>query len=95
MTFRIGDPRGDNKVRSWDGKNGKRTRFLTKLLMKIQNNISEESAIEQARNALRAIWESLKQYDASSPRTSDHLLIPINDGLRLNSNWWRLTLIEK
>lgn len=94
MTFRIGDPRGDNKVRSWDGKNGKRTRFLTKLLMKIQNNISEESAIEQARNALRAIWESLKQYDASSPRTSDHLLIPINDGLRLNSNWWRLTLIE-
>ena len=94
MTFRIGDPRGDSKVRSWDGENTRRTRFLSRLLKKIQNNISEQDATENARYTLRAIWESFKQYDSSAPRTSDRLLIPINDGLRLNPNWWRLKLIE-
>lgn len=92
--FRIGDPQKDNKIRSWDSKYSKRARFLAKVLRNINSEISEEEAINNSIYALRAIWESLKQYDEKAPKTHDRLLIPLKDGRQLNPAWWRLKLIK-
>ncbi|MDI6848758.1 MAG: DEAD/DEAH box helicase [Candidatus Saccharicenans sp.] len=93
MRFRIGDPRGRQGVRSWDGKQGKRARFLAKLLMRIKNGLSEEEAVNEAVNVLRAIWEAVRQCDENAPSSSDHLLLSIDDARRLNPDWWRLNLV--
>jgi hypothetical protein len=93
MRFRIGDPKGKKDIRSWDGKTGKRARFLAKLLARMRNGLSEQEALEQAVSALRAIWETLRQSDESAPSSHDRLLILVDDARRLNPDWWRLHLI--
>jgi len=91
MRVRIGPPRRPKRrnywpVRSWDGKTGKRARFLAKLL--IRKGLSEEEALRQAVKALRAIWESLRRCEESVP-SQYRLLIPVDDARRLNPSWWR------
>jgi len=93
MQFRIGDPKGKKNVRSWDGKTGKRARFLAKLLMRIIDGLSEQNALDQAVNALRVVWDTLRQSDEDAPSSHDRLLIPVDDARRLNPDWWRLRLI--
>jgi len=92
MRFRIGDPKGKKGVRSWDGKIGKRARFLAKLLMRMRDGLSEQEALEQAVTALRDIWDTVRQCDENAP-SSDRLLISVDDARRLNPDWWRLRLI--
>ena len=96
MRFRIGPPARPKRmkywpVRSWDGKNGKRARFLAKLLTRA--GTSEQEALEQAVNILRFIWDSIRLSDEEAPSSRDRLLIPVNDARRLNPGWWRLHLI--
>ncbi|GFP27669.1 hypothetical protein HKBW3S43_00319 [Candidatus Hakubella thermalkaliphila] len=93
MRVRIGQPKGHRGVRSWDGKTGKRARFLVKLLMRMRNGLSEQEAVDQAVVALRAVWETLRQSDENAPSSHDRLLIPVDDARRLNPDWWRLRLI--
>jgi superfamily II DNA/RNA helicase len=93
MRFRVGDPKGKG-VRSWDGKQGKRARFLAKLLMRITNDLSEQEAVNNAVDALRAIWESVRQLDENAPSSHDRLLLSVDDARRLNPDWWRLHLIS-
>jgi hypothetical protein len=93
MRFRIGDPKGKKGVRSWDGKTGKRARFLANFLMRMRDGLSEQEVLDQAVNALRAIWETLSQSDENAPSSHDRLLIPVDDARRLNPDWWRLRLI--
>lgn len=93
MCFRIGDPKGKKGVRSWDGKQGKRARFLAKLLMRIKNGLSEEEAVNKAVNVPRAIWEAVRQCDENAPSSSDRLLLSVDDARRLNPDWWRLHLV--
>lgn len=88
MRFRIGDPKNQKGIRSWDGKTGKRAQFLAKLLMK--RGFSEEAAISQAITALRSMWESLGKCDQNAPTSDDRLLLPVDDARRLNPEWWRL-----
>jgi len=92
MQYRIGDPRGEKDVRSWDGKQGKRARFLAKLLMRIRNGLSEQEAINNAVAALRGIWEAIRQSDEQTPSSGDCLLLSVDDARRLNPDWWRLHL---
>lgn len=92
MRFRIGGPRGRRGVRSWDGKRGRRARFLTKLLMRLQNGLSEEEALQKAVEALRSIWEAVRQFDETAS-ANDRLLLSVDDARRLNPDWWRLRLI--
>lgn len=94
MTFRIGEPRGDKRIRSWDGKRNKRTRFLAKLLRKYNNNFNENEAIDEAIKALRNIWDCFKKYEEDAPSTNDRLLLQVNDGFRLNPKWYRVSLIS-
>ncbi|MFH1932542.1 MAG: DEAD/DEAH box helicase [Pseudomonadota bacterium] len=96
MRFRIGPPARPKHrkywpVRSWDGKKGKRARFLAKLLMR--TGFSEQEALEHAVNILRSIWNSIRQSDEEAPSSQDRLLIPVDDARRLNPGWWRLHLI--
>ncbi len=89
MRFRIGAPGGQQGVRSWDGAAGKRIRFLSRLLMRIDAGLTEQEAIPIAVDAVRAVWESLRLCDECAPTTNERLLIPIDDGRRLNPDWWR------
>jgi hypothetical protein len=101
MRFRIGRPARPKgykywPVRSWDGvdqwnhiRHTKRTALLAKLLEK---SLSDEEVLEQAVEALRAIWEAIQRCEEQVPR-DDRLLVPIDDARRLNPDWWRLRLI--
>jgi ATP-dependent helicase YprA (DUF1998 family) len=96
MRVRIGPPRRPKgtknwPVQSWDGKTGKRARFLAKLLMR--NGLPEQEALEQAVNTLRVVWETIRQCDEIAPLSYDRLLISEDDARRLNPDWWRLRLI--
>ncbi|BCW94145.1 MAG: DEAD/DEAH box helicase [Thermoanaerobaculum sp.] len=93
ICFRIGAPKRAKGVRSWDGKQGKRARFLAKMLMRIRNGLSEEGAVNEAVNVLRAIWESVRQCDENAPSCYDRLLLSVDDARRLNPDWWRLHLL--
>lgn len=93
MRFRIGPPKRQKGVRSWDGKTGKRVQFLTKLLTR--NGLSEEKAVEEAIKTLRVIWETIRQCDENAPSSHSRLLIPVEDARRLNPEWWRLFFISE
>jgi hypothetical protein len=98
MRVRIGPPRRPKgaknwPVQSWDGKTGKRARFLAKLLMRMRNDLSEQEAVEQAVPVLRAVWETLRQSDENAPSSHDCMLICVDNERRLNPEWWRLRLI--
>ena len=95
MRVRIGQPKGHKAVRSWDGKAGKRALFLSKLLLKMQEGLSEQEAVQHAVAALRAVWETLRQSDENAPSSNDHLLSRVDDTRRLNPDWWRLCLITE
>lgn len=85
MCVRIGRPRKQKNVRSWDGM-GKRAKFLVKLLMK--RGLQEQEAIEKALETLRIIWEALRLGNESIP-SQHRFLLPVDDARRLNPDWWR------
>lgn len=96
MRIRIGPPRRPKgaknwPVQSWDGKAGKRARFLAKLLMR--TGLSEQEAFDHAVIALGFVWETIRQCDENAPSSHDRLLIPVDDARRLNPDWCRLSLI--
>lgn len=93
MRFRIGNPKRQGGMRSWDGQQGKRARFLAKLLRRLANDLSEAEALRNAVDALRAIWETIRRIDENAPSSADRLLLPVDDARRLNPDWWRLRLI--
>jgi hypothetical protein len=89
--LRIGDPKLEKNVRSWDGRTGRRVRFLAKLLMR--SGLSEQEALDLAVKALREIWGALKQSDEGARSPNDRLLRGANDTRVLNPDWWRVHLI--
>lgn len=91
LLYKIGPPGRRPGVRSWDGKTGKRARFLTKLLT--QRGISGEQAIEVATHTLRVIWEAVRASDTKVSSQEDRLLLTANDGCRINPNWYRVVMI--
>lgn len=93
MRFRIGDPKGKKDVRSWEGERGKRAGFLAKLLERISSGLSEQEAVKDAVEALKSIWDAVKQFDERAFSSKDRLLLP-DDGRRLNPDWWRVRLIN-
>ncbi len=76
--------------RKWSGKTGRRVGLLAKLYQSIYPSASIQEATEAASQALRALWDMLRQYDAKAPTANDQLLLRVNDARRLNPDWWRL-----
>jgi len=93
MRCKIGPPKKQRDVRSWDGKTGKRARFIEKVLRK--KGISENEAISLAVETLRSIWEAIRTSDQNAPSQRDRLLIPVNDARRLNPDWWRVRVLSE
>lgn len=89
LSIRIGDPQGKISVRAWDGKHGRRARYLATLLA--SRGAPEEEALDRSQATLRALWEALTQDYAPSER--DNFLPRQNDTRRLNPDWWRVRLV--
>jgi hypothetical protein len=60
--------------------------------MRLQSNLSEQQAITEAVEALRAIWDVITRCDESAP-SRDRLLLSMDDARILNPDWWRLHLV--
>jgi ATP-dependent helicase YprA (DUF1998 family) len=93
MRVGIGLPKQRQGVRSWDGKTGKRTHFLTRLLLRMHPEFPADQATQEAIRALRDVWEHARHCDENAPSSRDRLLISVEDARRLNPEWWRLQLI--
>lgn len=87
MRVRIGHPKTQRGVRSWDGKTGKRAQFLSKILIK--KGVPKQEAMEKALESLRAIWEAFKLSDESF-LSQYRFLLSVEDARRLNPYWWRV-----
>ena len=92
MRVRIGQPRGARRIRSWDGKRGKRAQFLAKLLTRI--GLSEKKAVDAAIHALREIWQTFIDSEQPIP-SKDRLLTQADDARMLNPDWWRLRIVPQ
>jgi len=62
-------------------------------LLKLQNDLSEQDALQKAVEALHSIWQTLRQCDETAS-ANDRLLLSVDDARRLNPDWWRLHLIS-
>lgn len=93
MRVRIGPPKSQPGVRSWDGKSTRQAAFLAKLLRRTTPGLSEAEAVDAAIDALRELWEAFRESEQGEQ--SDHrLLISVQDARRLNPDWWRLRAIS-
>jgi hypothetical protein len=88
---RIGAPRGARDVRAWDGPHGKRTRLLAKLLQ--AKGVSEDESVQQAVDALRSIWDELRNCDDKANLPDEKLLVTVGDARRINPLWWRFRAV--
>lgn len=86
---KIGPPKNKkykSSIISWQGKTGKRSGFLAKLLE--NKGIKEKDAASIVDNTLCEIWQSLKQC-GNSLNHEDKILLSVDDACRLNPDWWR------
>jgi hypothetical protein len=95
LRFRIGEPKRDKTLRSWDGKRGRRVQFLAKLLGRVGPTIAENDRIRLSIEATREIWDNLRCCDERAPTPNDRLLIAVDDARRLNPDWWRIQSITE
>jgi len=93
LRVRIGPPKKQRNLHSWDGKTGRRVRFLEKILMRI--GVPEQEALNLAVKTLRNIWETIRKSDENAPSSQDRLLIHVNDARRINPDWWRVRSLTK
>jgi len=90
-SVRVGVPRRNKYVRSWDGKTGSRATFLARILKKA--GFEERQATTLAQEALSAVWEALSRME--EPIASEaRLFVRAGDAKRLNPDWWRAHLVE-
>jgi len=91
MRVRIGPPKKQREVRSWNGETGKRAKFLTKILTK--KGFSKQNADEKALEVLNEIWEAFRLSDELFA-SQDRFLLSVDDARRLNPEWWRVFTIS-
>lgn len=80
------------QTRSWDGRTGKRVHFLVRVLANMNSRLSENDAIDKSQDALRHVWDSIRQSDQNAFSSRDRLLIPFDDARILNPDWYRIHL---
>lgn len=85
---RIGQPRSDRTVVSWDGEKTNRAALLGRVLR--ERGVSPSSSNDQAVKLLREFWELLIDDDQRAPNSDEQLLLRAGDGWRLNPDWWRV-----
>ena len=85
---RLGPPRKQSHVASWNGPQGWRVQFLAKILKR--KGHSHHIAVGIAEETLRHIWQDLVGF-SESQRQDVQLLTRVDDGRQLNPVWWRVT----
>ena len=88
MSARIGQPRSDRTVVSWDGERTNRAALLGRVLR--ERGVSPSSSNDQAVKLLREFWEMLIDDDRQAPGSDEQLLLRFGDARRLNPDWWRI-----
>lgn len=91
LNVRIGAPHGQHGVTAWDGERGRRTLLLAKILQ--AKGVSESESILQAIDALRQVWDALRDCDDKANTPDEKLLVPVGDARRVNPLWWRLRVV--
>ena len=83
-------------IEAWDGVNGRRVRFMARLLGKCSPSGREDktASIGEAQRVLREIWETLKSARSQTNR-DDALLLRAGDAMRLNPDWWRTQAVTE
>ncbi|MFH2103572.1 MAG: DEAD/DEAH box helicase [Chloroflexota bacterium] len=84
--------RGGKALNSWAGKTTARAGFLKKIIT--SNGVGEEEAAKYADDALRTIWDVVRQRDEQCSQ-GERILIRVGDAHRLNPNWWRAFPVNK
>jgi Helicase conserved C-terminal domain len=85
---RLGLPRGQSHVSSWNGPRGWRIQFLIKILEK--RGYDHERALAVVEKTLLAVWDQIVRFSDQQP-SETQLLTRVKDGRRLNPVWWRAT----
>lgn len=85
-SFRLGSPRRERNVRSWDGARGRRGELLDKVL-RSWGRPADSQTIEAL---LRRVWKAVVDSDQESPEADDCFLTTVQGGRRLNPWWWRV-----
>ena len=85
---RVGNPRTDRTVMSWDGPRTSRAVLLGRILK--ARGVSPNRARDDAVELLRAFWEALTDDDRHAHQSDEQLLLSVGDARRLNPNWWRI-----
>ncbi|MDI6769908.1 MAG: DEAD/DEAH box helicase [Anaerolineales bacterium] len=92
VSIQLVKSRGGKALNSWAGKTTARAGFLKNILT--SNGVGEEEAAKYADDALRAIWDVVRQWDEQCPQ-SERILIRVGDAHRLNPDWWRAFPVSK
>lgn len=88
---RLGTPKGQRNVMSWDSPKASGAKLLTKFLRR--RRVSSTIASERAVSALRAFWKAMIDPDHSPD--GQKFLLPAADGRRLNPLWWRFKTLSE
>ena len=88
---RLGERRKDAGVEPWDSPRCRRTRLLAKILESTGH--PADTAQEAAVETLRVLWEAFAKFDACAPDARRALLLPVQDGRQLNTEWWRFRVL--
>jgi Helicase conserved C-terminal domain/MrfA Zn-binding domain len=89
---RLGPPRRQSDVVSWNGPKGWRVQFLAKITER--KGYVREQALDIAETTLRSIWDHLVRFSDTQALNS-RLLTRVSDGRRLMPVWWRVTPIPE
>ncbi|GMV37255.1 MAG: DEAD/DEAH box helicase [Fimbriimonadales bacterium] len=91
-SVRLGDPRGESNVQSWDGGSRGRGRWVDYLRRYLRSKrFSDEEATCHAQYALRSVWQALGTWDGGAPSEDQRLLVADGQARKLNPDWWRIS----
>lgn len=85
---RAGERRGDQTIRSWDGRYGRRFRFLRKLLERIAPGLDPRAVDDSVQVVLDEIWDETLRLNRGLPTDDQGLMVPAGDARQLNPAWW-------
>jgi len=89
---RLGEPRGEADVESWDSPKCKRTKLLAKLLQ--QRGLPPQAAQVTAVKTLRMLWQEFSEFEGTIPDSRQALLVRVGDGCQLHTGWWRFRALQ-
>jgi hypothetical protein len=91
VSARIGSPRGNPYLISWDGPRTHRMDILRRFMGALGvTGTSDDTLL----GTLRDVWEHLRNFDARQP-AGEGLLLDTSDGRQLNPAWWRIKLPDE